>query len=149
MNYEKFITDISDFFKDNLPSYIDTINEENKDLKVPYPSKYEFDLPDTFINTEKVVFYLIPWDYTLTEISNESQELVANIKIIITFSRNKEEDLFKIAHRYMTALHQLVTDKSSLNNLVDVCFVRGFHYQNHLQEGVKSIEINFETNSEI
>lgn len=149
MDFEQFIDDVKTFFSENLEDYIDAINAIKTDITVAYPSKYEVDLPDTFQNSESIVFYILPWDYEISELTNESDNFLSNIKIVVTFSKDTDTNLYKVAHRYMNAIYSLLNENNSMDNTVDYTMINGIHYESSIQQGMKSIEINIITNKEI
>jgi len=149
MDFEQFITDVKSFFSTNLPTYIAAINAVKEDIEVPNPNKYEVDLPDTFQNSEAIVFYILPFDYNVQELSNESDNFMSNLKIIVTFKGDTSANLYKIAHRYLNAIYLLLNEKNDMDGTVDWTEIQGMHYESEIQQGIKSIELNIVTNVEV
>lgn len=140
MDFETFIDELTDYFRNTLPTYIERINLEKTDIVLPLPKKYENEYSDLLANSENIVFYVTPFDYGFEYMTNESQKMTAIIKLIVTFKGYPK--LYNIAQRYMTAIYNMQRENYSFNGIVDDSIIDGLHYEDNLGQNVKSIEVN-------
>lgn len=140
MDFEQYKTDVMNFFKNNLPTYIDSINAEKTDIVVPKPSSYQMGYPTLQPNANLWVF---KQEYNFEIESNKSMVMNNDLTCFVTVSGYNDETLEKIVQRYKEAVFNCVASDMALGGLCSLAYITNIKDWPGLVEAANMVAVEF------